>query len=129
MSVYSQDLRQRVVKAYEDGEGSHVKLAQRFMINPATVRDWMKLKRTTGSLKAKPCGRKPQAIQPWQQRLTSLLKEDNDATLKELVERLEERYGVKTSKSAVDRWLKKLGITRKKRRSMMRKETVTELSG
>ncbi len=129
MSVYSQDLRQRVVQAYERGEGSYAKLAQRFMVNPATVRDWMKLKRTTGSLKAKPCGLKPQDVQPWQERLTTLLNEDNDATLTELVERLEERYGLKTSKSAVDRWLKKLGITRKKRRFMTRKETRSELSG
>ncbi len=129
MSVYSYDLRQRVVQAYERGEGSYAKLAQRFMVNASTVRDWMKLQRTTGSLKAKPCGPRPQDVQPWQERLTLLLNEDNDATLKELVERLEERYGVKTSTSAVDRWLKKLGITRKKRRFTLRNETATESRG
>ncbi len=129
MSVYSQDLRQRVVQAYEGGEGSYAKLAQRFMVNVSTVRNWMKLQRTTGSLKAKPCGPKAQDVEPWKECLTVLLNEDNDATLKELVERLEKRYGVKTSKSSVDRWCRKLGITRKKRPFMLREETLNESSG
>lgn len=129
MSVYSQDLRQRVVQAYERGEGSYAKLAKRFMMNSSTVRDWVKLKSRTGALTAKRCGPKPQSLDVWRERLTVLLSEDNDATLAELVERLEARHGVKTSKSAVDRWLRKLDVTRKKRPFIPKKETVSTSRG
>ncbi len=83
------------------------------MINSSTVRDWVKLKRRTGSLAARRCGPKPQALDVWRERLT-VLSEDNDATLAELIERLEARYSAETSKSALDRWFKKLATLAKK---------------
>jgi transposase len=79
----------------------------------------MDLYRETGDLKARRCGRKadPALEEQWWERLTTLLKEQNDLTLVELVERLDQRYGQKSSISAVDRWLTKLKLRRKKRHS------------
>lgn len=119
MSVYPEELRWRVVKAYEKEEGSYRELGDRFMVVPSTVQEWMSLYKGTGDLKAQICGRKsdPAEEEQWGERLGVLLEEDNDLTLSELVELLEKRYQQKTSTSAVDRWLKRLGITRKKRAS------------
>ncbi len=99
MSVYSQDLRRRVVQAYE--RRILCQTGSRFMVNPATVRDWMKLQRTTGSLKAKPCDPKPQDVQAG---TFDYPVEDNDAT-KSWSSGY--RSAMKTSKSSVDRWCRK----------------------
>ncbi|MCX7601262.1 MAG: helix-turn-helix domain-containing protein [Meiothermus sp.] len=128
MSAYPVELRWRVLSAYEAGEGSYRELAERFMVDWGTVQDWMDLYRETGDLEARRCGRKadPAVEAVWRERLTTLVKEQNDLTLAELVERLEERYGQKSSISSVDRWLTKLKLTRKKRRSGPVSKTVSE---
>jgi transposase-like protein len=38
---YSADLRERVLVAYEHGEGSQVAIARRFRVCPATVCNWI----------------------------------------------------------------------------------------
>jgi len=118
MSVYPAELRWRVVSAYEAGEGSYRELAERFIVDVSTVRDWMALYRATGDVEARRSGRKvdPERHKLWGQHLSALLDEDNDSTLSELARLMQERYGVQTSPAGVDRWLGKLGITRKKRR-------------
>jgi transposase-like protein len=39
---YSADLRERVLVAYEQGEGSQVVIARRFRVCPATVCNWIR---------------------------------------------------------------------------------------
>ena len=39
---YSQDLRLRVIKAYENQEGSYITLSSRFQVHWQTVRNWVK---------------------------------------------------------------------------------------
>lgn len=46
----SKDLRQRVVDAHDNGEGSYVELAERFGIGVATVKRWMWRWRDTGDV-------------------------------------------------------------------------------
>lgn len=117
--MYPLELRWRVLSAYESGEGSYRELAGRFVVDLSTVQDWMDLYRESGGLEPRVCGRKadPAVEEQWRERLTALLGEQNDLTLGELAEQLKERYGQKTSTSAVDRWLNRLKLTRKKRRS------------
>lgn len=50
----SLDLRERAVRAYESGEGTYVKLGQRFGIHKHTLIEWVKLKRETGSVAPRP---------------------------------------------------------------------------
>jgi arginine repressor len=47
--------------------------------------------------------------------LRELVEADNDATLVQLAERLDERTGVRVSGSTISRTLSKLDITRKKK--------------
>jgi transposase len=116
-----------VVRAYEAGEGSYRELAERFVVDVSTVQEWMDLYRASGGVEAQSCGRKVDLAEEglWRERLRTLLKEQNDLTLAELVELLGKRYKKVTSISAVDRWLNRLGISRKKRRSERVNKTVS----
>ena len=47
---YSVELRERVVRAYEAREGSHAEIGDRFALGEATVKRWVRLKRTKGDV-------------------------------------------------------------------------------
>src|SRR5688572_13621760 len=51
---YSTDLRERVLVAYEQGEGSQVAIARRFRVCPATVCNWIRQARQEGRRSPKP---------------------------------------------------------------------------
>jgi transposase-like protein len=44
------ELRERAVRAYESGEGSHTAVAERFSLNPWTLLRWILRHRQTGSV-------------------------------------------------------------------------------
>lgn len=48
------ELRQRVVAAYEAGEGSYPEIAERFRVGEATVKRWVRLFRRTGAVRPRP---------------------------------------------------------------------------
>ena len=50
MKALSQDLRERIVTAYENKQGTQLQIANRFGVNPGIVRNLLLLKRETGSL-------------------------------------------------------------------------------
>jgi transposase len=50
MKPYSVDLRQRVVDAYAQGEGTIDQLAERFSVSPSSVERWVRRHRATGSV-------------------------------------------------------------------------------
>jgi len=51
---YSADLRERVLVAYEQGEGRQVAIARRFRVCPATVCNWIRHARHEGRRSPKP---------------------------------------------------------------------------
>lgn len=116
MRPYSSDLRQRIVDLYQQGKGSIRKLAERFEVSPDFVRRLLKTYRATGSIAPKPHagGAKPTLTATEHQVLLDLLEADNDATLKQLAQRLGAQTGVRVSGSTISRTLTKLNITRKK---------------
>ena len=48
--AYSVELRDRVVRAYEAGEGTHAEIAERFALGEATVKRWVWLQRKKGDV-------------------------------------------------------------------------------
>lgn len=50
------ELRQRVVAAYEAGEGSYIVVALRFAVGIASVKRWTRLSRETGAVEPQPRG-------------------------------------------------------------------------
>lgn len=119
---YPVELRERVVAAYEDGEGSYEEVATIYRVGRASVDRWMAQRRRTGSLipvghgggqPAKVDDRGCAALKAW-------LKDQPDLTLFELMAKYLDAFSVTVSKSAMSRALQRLGLTRKKRVSMRR---------
>jgi transposase len=49
-------LRERVIEAYNNGEGTYDELAGRFSVGRASVDSWIGLAKRTGSVEPKPMG-------------------------------------------------------------------------
>ena len=113
MSAYSTDLRERILSAVERGKGSLRELADLFLVNLSTIVRLLRRYRASGSLVPKPHagGRRPRLDAEACQRLRDLVRQQPDATLAELRERL----GIPCSLSALCRTLTRLGIGRKKK--------------
>ena len=108
---YSQDLRDRVLAAYDRGMQTK-QIAEVFDVSPAWARMIKQRRRETGETAPRPMGGAT-VIKIDRARLAELVREQPDATLKELRERL----GVECAESAICMALKKLGLSFKKRRS------------
>src|SRR5512134_2783368 len=115
-AAYSEDLRRKVVAAYAQREGSMRVLARRFKVSLGFVRDLLKRYRATGEIKPRAYRRgvKPKVDAAGEHYLRELIRQAPALTLWELSERYERHWGVRVSKSALDRTLRRLKITRKK---------------
>jgi transposase len=127
MKAYSNDLRRKVVAAYERGHRSQREIAELFSISPATVRNFVRRTRERGSPDALPrAGGAPARIDDRaRSELRHLIASAPDATLEEARARLHE-VGVRVGLSAVCRALSKLGLPRKKSRSTPQSATLRE---
>lgn len=108
---YSQDLRDRVLAASDRGMPTK-QVAKMFEVSPAWVRRLKQRRRATGETAPRPMGGAT-VVKIDMAYLAELVKEQPDATLKELRERL----GSVCVESAVCMALKRLGLSFKKRRS------------
>jgi len=115
MAAFSMDLRERVVAACDEGMDTRAEIAERFSVSESWVRRLLQRRRETGSIAPRPRGggQPPAVDDEAAGRLREAVAADSHATLKELAA----ASGVACSTSAVDRALKRLGITRKKSRS------------
>jgi transposase len=113
MRPYSNDLRERIVAAVDRGEHSLRQLAALFSVSLSCIVRLLQRRRDSGSLAPKPHGggAQPKIDAPALERLRELLRDQPDATLAELRDRL----GISCSIMAVDRALRRAGITRKKK--------------
>jgi transposase len=113
MAAYSQDLRQRVIDCIDRKEGSLRQIAQRFVVSLSFIVRLLQIRRRTGSLDPKPLagGRHPALGPEDLERLQELVRQQPDATLKELQQRL----GVSCSLTSIWRALEKLQLSRKKK--------------
>jgi transposase len=116
MTVISQDLRQRIVETYAEGEGSIRQLAKRFKVCTSTVFKLQKQYRETGDLTPKPKGgSKPKQTTPENlDIIREILTKNNDATLSELCDLMNKVTGQNISITSMHRLIEKLGWTRKK---------------
>ena len=115
--AYSQDLRDRVLAAYDRGEPTQ-EIAERFSVSKAWARRLKQRRRETGETTPRKSGG-ARVIKIDLRRLNELVREQPDATARELRERL----GVACAESAIYMALKRLGLSFKKRRSTPRSRT------
>lgn len=118
MEALSLDLRERVAAACDEGSRSQPEIAEDFGVSLSFVTKLLARRKRTGSVAAKPhAGGFASAIDvKAEAELRSLVREDPDATLAELGDGLAERRGVRRSVPVICRALRRLGLTRKKRR-------------
>ena len=111
--AYSGDLRERLTAAVTAGM-SRNEAAEVFDVAISTAVKWMQRLRDTGSTAAKPCGGSTSPLDQHAERIRAVVREQPDATLKEIQAALR-KEGIHTSKSALDRFLARHNITRKKK--------------
>jgi transposase len=117
MKTYSEDLRQRIILAKYETNVSDQEIANRFQVSRSFVNKLVRQYKKTRSYKSLPHGggKTPLLQEKEIIILLELVEEDNDATLKELRERLEKKTGITVSIATICRALKKQGVTRKKK--------------
>ena len=117
MRAYSVDLRERVVGAAADGMPQSV-AARTFGVGRATVQRWVRRRRETGGLAPTPRPGAAPGIGPADApALRAQVAALPDATLAEHCGAWAEAGRGRVGVSAMHRALRRLGITRKKRRS------------
>lgn len=117
MKAYSLDLRQRVVAATEQGQGTIAEVAEMFQVGTAFVKKVLRLHRQGESLEPKPHGGGAQAALNDEQRamLGAAVETRRDATLAELKDFLHAECQVAVSQATICRELQNLNLPRKKK--------------
>src|SRR5436305_14095431 len=111
MQPYSQDLRERVVRACDEGRRTRRQIAALFGVSTAWIRRLLQRRRETGSFAAKPHagGPRPKLGANQRRQLVELVAEQPDATLAELRQGLCAFVHLSTLWRALDRY----GLTSK----------------
>src|SRR5689334_16945292 len=111
MKALSLDLRQRVLDALHSGQ-THVQVAQRFSVSPASVGRLSRQFKEQGHLQPRPIpGRARAVAEPDKGTLQELITTTQDATLASLSLAFQEATGKSISKSALQRNLHWLGYS------------------
>lgn len=115
--AYSNDLRARVLDAYDKGM-TYEKVSEHYQVSITFIRCLVQLRKETGALARRPHGGgAPRALTLEDLgSLRQVYEEKPDALLKEMVERFAQVRGIRVSIHTIARELKRMGITRKKKR-------------
>ena len=111
------ELRERVITAYHNGEGSQRELAARFCIERSTLEKWLKLEAETGALDPRPMGgaRHPRKVDAeGESFVRQVLADVPDSTIPELVAAYEAEFGRTMDNRTMGRALSRMGYTKKK---------------
>ena len=86
MSTLSMDLRQRILDAYDNDEGTRAEIAHRFRVSLGMVKKLLQQRRHTGDIAPRHhlAGRKPTILPAHRSQIRTLLAKKSDMTLKEL---------------------------------------------
>ena len=117
MGSYSVDLRERIVKAHlEEGQNKSA-VARRFGVSRWTVERYVR-RSETGSLAPTPHPGRPQRLDgAGCEVLRAQVQDHHDWSLEQHATALTAATGIPLKKSSVGNYLKRLGITHKKRAS------------
>ena len=116
MQPYSLDLRQKILHRYQKGDISQRELARQFGVAVSFIETLLKRYRETGTIAPKVRTQQtPTKLNDEQLGvLEQLVEAQNDATLAELCERLDQKTGIRISRSTMHRMLLKLNLNLKK---------------
>ena len=115
MKAYSQDLREGVLRAVDQGIARR-EIVRVFGVSLATIGRYLKQRRETGHMQPKAIpGRPSQKGKPLQAGLQAQLEAFPDATLEQHCQYWEQSHGMQVSRWSISRAIKGLNWTRKKR--------------
>lgn len=115
MKAYSLDLRQKIIEAYLNQEGSIRQLAVRFKVAKSFIQKLIKRYKEEGTIEPLPHNGGPVAKLTGQKKLIKeLVREKPDYTLQQLCDRVKEKTGISVSISTMCIQLQKLNLTTKK---------------
>ena len=119
MATLSLDLRERILKAYDRGDGTREQIAARYDVSLGMVKKLLQQRRHTDDIgnRHRFSGAKPKITLEHKQQLLALVNSQPDLTL----EQLRDALGVDCTPQAVFYVLKRSGVTLKKSRSTPKK--------
>lgn len=117
MQAYSLDLRQRVVNAYQQHQGSITEIAEMFSVGQRFIKKMLRQWRSTGDLSPLPHGggRAPSLAAKQLRLLESQVRQQPDVSLAELQAHVQAEAQLAVSHATLSRALTKLDLPRKKR--------------
>ena len=116
MTAYPLDFRKKIVSAYEAGNTSIRKVAERFMVTKRTVQRLIKQYRETGDLTPKKVGtKKPSALEAHKEIIVQTVEQYPDWTLWQYCEEIADKTGVSVSTGSMCQFLAKQELTLKKK--------------
>ena len=113
--AYSVDLRMSAVKYYLKSEDTIEETAKIFGVGKTTLQSWVKRYKESGNLENKPLNRSFKKVDP--EKLREYVRKHPDDTQGEIAV----EFGC--CNQAISKALKRLGITRKKRRGGIKSKT------
>ena len=115
MRAYSQDLRERVLRAVDEGK-PRAQIIELFHVSRATIKGYLKQRRETGTLQPRPLpGRPARKGALLRAHVSELLQERPDARLEDSCQIWESQHGIQVSPSTMSRAIRQANDTRKKR--------------
>jgi transposase len=117
--AYSNDLRRKLLEAYDRGEGSLRELAVRFAVSHGYTKKIRKQQLRSGQMErvAQRYGEHRRATVEWQGRLREMIRRQPDLTLAEMQQKLYEAHREQWSVSGLWRVIARMGLRLKKSRS------------
>jgi len=116
MKAYSQDLREKVLRAVDQGYARQ-EIVKLFGVSLATIKRYLKQRRESGTIAPKAIpGRPPKKLGLLQVDLVTQLQAHEDWRLEDHCHLWEQTHGVQVSTATMSRAIKGVGWTRKKRR-------------
>src|SRR5439155_12560997 len=113
MKAYSQDLRERVLRAVDQGT-PRSEIVRVLGVSLATIGRYLKQRRETGHVRPKAIpGRPSKKIRPLQAGMAQQLSAYPDATLAQHCQYWEQSHGMQVSRWSMSRAIKRLNWTRK----------------
>lgn len=128
MKPYSLDFRKKILEVREKENLSVRKLAKHFHVATSFIQKIIKQYQETGDLNPLPQGGNPPPKIGNEQLVTlvEIIEKNNDATLRELCDLLDQETGVRVSISTMGRVTQKLNYSVKKKHYMQLRNTVKE---
>ena len=117
--AYSNDLRRKLLEAYDRGEGSLRELAVRFAVSHGYTKKIRKQQLRSGQMERVPqrYGEHRRATAEFQGRLRQMIRQQPDLTLAEMQQKLYEANREQWSVSGLWRVIARMGLRLKKSRS------------